>query len=121
MKNHHVHLIKKSEINYRVKPSVQTGFASPATHYTEPRIDLNETLVTNQSATFYVRVVSNVFVECGINENDVLIVDKSLTPKNNQLVVVISEESFKVVKFNQSSKTEVILWGVITYIIKSKL
>ena len=52
MKKDGAHLIKKTTKSHRVKPSTQTGFSSPATHYNEPRIDLNDVLVKNPSATF---------------------------------------------------------------------
>lgn len=115
------HLIQKSTKNYRVKRPKQTGFSSPATHYTEPRIDLNDVLVNNASATFYIRVADDSFSEFQINEKDVLIVDKSLTPKQNQLALVVKEGTFQVERIEEQSVEEIQLWGVITYIIKSIL
>jgi len=114
-------LIEKSKKNYRVARPNQTGFSSPATHYNEPRIDLNDTLVTNASSTFFVRVVGNSFEKLNIKENDILIVDKSLTPRQDQLALVIQDGEFNVIKTKTSLKTETQLWGVITYIIKSVL
>jgi len=113
--------IKKSENSYRVERPVQTGFSSPATHYSEPRIDLNAVLTSNASATFYVRVVDDSFEDFNVFENDVLIIDKSLTPKNNQLVVAISDDAFKIIRIEKQQTTQVNIWGVITYIIKSVL
>lgn len=114
-------LVEKSKKSFRVVRSTQTGFASPATHYTEPRIDLNDVLVANPSATFYVRVVDNSFSELNILEKDVLIIDKSLIPKNNQLAVVIQDGNFNIIRIDSDSKEEIQLWGVITYIIKHTL
>ena len=112
--------IKKSEINYRVKRPNQTGFSSPATHYDEPRIDLNEVLVSNSSSTFYVRVTDDSFGEFQIFKNDVLIVDKARIPEKNQLILATQDGKFAVFKMNQENE-EFMLWGVITYIIKSTL
>lgn len=121
MKSGKVSLVKKTEKSYRVARPNQTGFSSPAKHYTEPRIDLNSELITNPSATFYVRVSDDSFSEFDIFKNDVLIIDKSLTPKNNQLALVIKEGAFQIEKIKEKSEEEFQLWGVITYIIKSTL
>ncbi|MBU2901824.1 S24 family peptidase [Maribacter dokdonensis] len=121
MNNLEISLIKKSENSHRVKRPTQTGFSSPATHYAEPRIDLNEVLVINSSATFFIRVVDDEHNEVGINTNDVLIVDKSITPKRNQLVLATVEDSFKIIKIDETSLSELNIWGTITYIIKSTL
>jgi DNA polymerase V len=111
--------IEKSQKNYRVLRPKQTGFSSPATHYTEPRIDLNHALITNPSATFYIRISDDGFRDFNIQKNDVLIVDRSFSPKENQLALVIHEGDFKIIRTNVSSEVEFQLWGVITYIIKS--
>lgn len=121
MKSGKVNLVEKSKKSYRVARPKQTGFSSPATHYTEPRIDLNAELIKNPSATFYVRVIDNSFSDFEILENDVLIVDKSLTPKNNQLAVIVKEDAFQIERIDTNSKEEIQLWGVITYVIKSVL
>lgn len=121
MNDSRIQSIKKSGKNYRVERPAQTGFSSPATHYNEPRIDLNAALVSNASATFFVRVSDDTFSEFGILEKDVLIVDKSLAPKNNQLVLAIDEDLFRVTRIDKCKNSEIRVWGVITYIIKSVL
>ncbi|MDG1731156.1 MAG: S24 family peptidase [Algibacter sp.] len=121
MKSPQAHQIKKSKKNYRVVRPIQTGFSSPATHYTEPRIDLNDVLIENASSSFYVRVIDDSFSDFNIFKNDVLIIDKALTPKKNQLVIVIQDEAFKIVRIEHGSTTKLQIWGVITYIIKSVL
>ncbi|MFD1062759.1 S24 family peptidase [Winogradskyella litorisediminis] len=118
MENSKASHINKSKKSYRVSRPTQTGFSSPATHYTEPRIDLNDVLVENQSATFFVRVIDEAYEEFNIFEKDVLIIDKSLTPKDNQLIVVIQDDAFKIIRFSKTLNIEFQLWGVITYVIK---
>jgi len=113
--------IKKAEKSHRVQRPTQTGFSSPATHYSEPRIDLNEVLVSNSSATFYVRVTDDAFHDFEIYNNDVLIIDRSLTPETNQLVFAIQYDSFDIVRIKNRAADELLIWGVITYIIKSVL
>lgn len=121
MEEDSAHQIKKTDENHRVARPTQTGFSSPATHYNEPRIDLNAVLISNSEATFYIRVIDNASEEFGISKNDVLIVDKSLSPKNNQLAVVVFEGAFQVKRMDKKLSEEIKIWGVITYIIKSVL
>jgi DNA polymerase V len=121
MKPENTHPIQKPKDNHRVARPTQTGFSSPATHYNEPRIDLNAVLAPNSEATFYIRVIDDSSSELGINKNDVLIVDKSLTPKNNQFAVAILEGNFQIVRINLDQTEEINVWGLITYIIKSVL
>lgn len=113
--------IKKSEDNYRVARPTQTGFSSPATHYNEPRIDLNSILAPNSESTFYIRVIDEASNHLNINKKDVLIVDKSLSPKQNQLAVVTQNGSFEIIRIEDDFSEELQVWGVITYIIKSTL
>ena len=110
--------VKKPEENHRVTRPRQTGFSSPATHYNEPRIDLNAVLVHNTEATFYIRMIDDTYANLHIHENDVLIVDKSLSPKQNQLAVAVVDGSFQVLIIDQMSRDTMNLWGVVTYIIK---
>lgn len=113
--------IKKSEREHRVLRPTQTGFSSPATHYAEPRIDLNEVLVDNPNSTFFMRVANANYKEHGIAEKDVLIIDKSILPKQNQLACVTTEGKFEVRRIEADSEEELQIWGTITYIIKSVL
>ena len=66
---------------------VGAGFTSPATDYIEEEIDLNMHLIKNVPATFIIRVQGKSMVDVGINDGDLLVVDKSLTPKNFSTVI----------------------------------
>lgn len=112
--------IKRVENRHTPEVSKQTGFPSPATHYLEPSICLEQELITNSDATFYVRIDSNELAEYNIHKNDVLIIDRSFYPKGNNLAMVIYEGEFKVIRIpSKGEKREFQLWGVITYIIHS--
>ena len=113
--------IKKSDKEHRVLRPTQTGFSSPATHYAEPRIDLNEVLIDNPESTFFMRVADTNYLEYSIAEKDVLIIDKSILPKHNQLACITTDGKFAIQRIDSDSKEEIEIWGTITYVIKSVL
>ncbi len=98
--------------------SQQTGFPSAATHYTEQRISLDNELITNSDATFFVRVEGNAYKSFTVFHNDVLLIDRSLNPTKNSLVLIIHDGEFAIA-FSSSikNKASCIVWGVVTYII----
>jgi|TARA_B110000259_G_scaffold140219_1_gene157908 DNA polymerase V len=111
---------KLSKVKNRHAPEVskQTGFPSPATHYAEPSIDLHKELIANRDATFFVRIAGDELSYYNIWNDDVLLIDRSLKPKKNDLVLVIIDGEFRVVKFPKVFlATEFVLWGLIRYII----
>jgi DNA polymerase V len=116
---------------------VGAGFPSPATDYVEDDIDLNAHLIKNIPSTFLIRVQGKSMSDVGIHNNDLLIVDRSLNPKNfstvianvNEELVVKTfireqEESFLTSgskklkdKINLTENPEIFIWGVVTYVI----
>ena len=116
---------------------VGAGFPSPATDYVEDDIDLNTHLIKNIPSTFLIRVQGKSMNKVGIHNDDLLVVDRSLNPKNFSTVIVnINEElvvktlikennqsfltsgskEFKD-KINLTANPEIIVWGVVTYVI----
>ena len=71
------------------------GFPSPATDYIEEDIDLNIHLIRNIPATFIIRVQGKSMVDVGIHDGDLLVVDKSLTPKNFSTVIANVHDEFQ--------------------------
>ena len=111
---------KLTKVKSRHEPGVskQTGFSSPATHYLEPTIDLNQELVINRDATFFVRVDGDAFKEHNIFDNDVLIIDRSLPQDFNAVALVVKDGEFKIQRIPFGfSEEEFTVWGIITYII----
>ena len=116
---------------------VGAGFPSPATDYVEDDVDLNTHLIKNIPSTFLIRVQGKSMNSMGVHDGDLLIVDRSLTPKNFSTVVININEELVVKSFikenNQSYLTsgsknskdkinfdenpEMLIWGVVTYVI----
>ena len=75
---------------------LQAGFPSPAQGEYADSIDLNRALITNPAATFCARVIGNSMVDAGINEGDLLIIDRSVTPQNGNIAVCFIDGDFTV-------------------------
>ncbi len=115
------------------------GFPSPATDYVEEDIDLNIHLIKNTPATFVIRVQGKSMSDVGICDGDILIVDKSLKPKNFSTVIAningdlvvknfVKEKNLKFLSsgsknFNDriviNENSDIFIWGVVTYVIHS--
>ncbi|MDD4202574.1 MAG: translesion error-prone DNA polymerase V autoproteolytic subunit [Candidatus Omnitrophica bacterium] len=115
---------------------VCAGFPSPADDYVEKRLDLNELLIKNSAATFFVKVTGESMIGAGINDGDILIVDKSKKADNNNIVIAVlngeltvkrvqknknklflipANDAFK--KIEVTEDTDFIVWGVVTNVI----
>lgn len=116
---------------------VRAGFPSPADDFIENSIDLNKELVKNPASTFYARVAGDSMVDMGIEEGDLLVIDKSLDPYNNciavcfldgeftlkrvelydgHILLVPANEKFKPIKVTEDN--DFMVWGVVKYVIK---
>jgi len=113
--------IRRPEERHQAEVSKQTGFPSPATHYQEAKIDLNKELLSHTDAAFFVRVKGDD-LSLGIHNNDVLIIDRALSAKPNNLALTIEEGEFKIKRIPKvTSDKELLIWGVITYVIHAVL
>lgn len=75
---------------------VQAGFPSPAQGYEQQAIDLNELMVSNPPATFFVRAKGDSMVDAGIREGDLLVVDFSRQPRHGDIVIARLDDGFTV-------------------------
>jgi len=119
-----------------VSASVEAGFPSPADDHLERGIDLNDELVRNPAATFYVRVKGESMRDAGIHPGDLLMIDRSVTPADKQIVVAMIDGEFTVKRFRKRNgkitleaenpafhpieigeDQELTIWGAVIYII----
>lgn len=76
--------------------TVHAGFPSPAQDYMSGGIDLNKELVRHPEATFYVRVSGDSMTGAGICDGDVLVVDRSLEPRDGSIAICFTDGEFLV-------------------------
>jgi len=79
--------------------TVHAGFPSPAADHAQKRIDINEHLVRNKAATFLFKVKGDSMTGVGIYANDMLVVDRSIEPKHNNIVLAVVNNDFTVKRF----------------------
>ena len=132
-------VVKSSQVKIAVAlERVSAGFPSPAQDYTEATLDLNELMVGNELATFIVEANSLSMLNAGIDIGDKLIVDRSLEAFDHDIVIAMIDNDFTVKRlviqsdliylkaenpdFNDiylEDGQELLIWGVVTNIIKA--
>ena len=116
--------------------TVSAGFPSPADDYEELRLDLNQHLIQHPSATFYARARGHSMRDAGIHDGDLLVVDRAVRPKNDDVAVCVVNGEFTVKRILiQNGRMALLpanpdyepipiteshdfrIWGVVTYVI----
>ena len=116
--------------------TVPAGFPSPAADYEEGKLDLNKHLIRNPAATFFVRVTGDSMLKAGIHSGDLLVVDRSIEPKDKKVVIAVvnGELTVKRIRIRKNRLTleaendayqsqeindqiEFEVWGVVTNVI----
>jgi len=115
---------------------VRAGFPSPADDYLESSLDFNQYLVKHPAATYCVRVTGESMKGAGIGDGDILVVDRSITPKSRKIVIAVIDGELTVKRFirkegrlflvPENPDFEPIeikdpsceIWGVVTHIIR---
>ena len=82
---------------------IKAGFPSPADDYIEKKLDLNEYLIKHPAATFFVRVEGESMIDAGIHSGDILIVDKSIEVKDNNIVIAAINGEFTVKRISKKN------------------
>lgn len=115
---------------------ISAGFPSSAENFIQQPLDLNDLVIKHATATFFVKVIGDSMIDAGIRSNDILIVDRSLTPTNNKVVVVRINDEFTVKRIQYAAdkimlladndnykpieitkSTDFEIWGVVTFVI----
>ena len=132
--------MRKNLVKNKVKLiSASAGFPSPAENYVEEKLNLNSYLIKNKESSFFVRVSGDSMINVGIFDNDILIVDRSIDPKRQSIVIVsidgelvikklmkdqsknyyLKSENSNYPNIKLNSNRDTIIWGVVTYVIHS--
>ena len=116
---------------------ISAGFPSPADDFKEFKISLDRTLVKNKEATFYAKVSGQSMIGAGLDDGDLLVVDKSLNPENNKIAVCFIDGEFTVKRLKVTTEGIYLqpenpaynpilvtdennfhVWGIVTHVIK---
>ena len=89
---------------------VRAGFPSPAQDYIDKSLDFNKELIQHPSATFYAKVVGLSMINAGINEGDIIVIDRSLEPRQNDVVVAFVNGEFTMKYLDLSEKEYGVIW-----------
>jgi DNA polymerase V len=121
-----------------VSAGISAGFPSPAMDFIDLTIDMNRHLIKHPSATFYGRVKGHSMKDVGIFDGDLLVIDKSLEPKNDKIAVcyldgeftvkrikvdngciwlVPANTDFQPIRVNEDN--DFLIWGIVTHVIKA--
>ena len=120
-----------------IEQGISAGFPSPADDFKEIRISLDKELVKNKDATFYARVSGESMIGAGLDDGDLLVIDRSLSPESGKIAVCLVDGEFTVKRIKKEKnklylmpenkkykpielkeENELIIWGVVEYVIK---
>ena len=120
-----------------VDTGISAGFPEPADDFDENRISLDDELIQNKDTTFFAKVKGQSMINAGLNDSDLLVIDRSLEPKNNKIAVCFLDGEFTVKRLrveknevwlqpenpdypiiNITEDNNFIIWGIVTNVIK---
>ena len=120
-----------------VEQGISAGFPSPADDFKEVRISLDKELVKNKESTFYARVSGDSMIGAGLDDGDLLVIDRSLSPENGKIAVCFIDGEFTVKRIKKEKnkvylmpenkkykpleikeENQLIMWGIVEYVIK---
>jgi DNA polymerase V len=121
-----------------VAGGIKAGFPSPAADFEEDKISLDQMVVKHKEATFYARVKGSSMTEAGINDGDILVIDRSLEPHDNKVAICYIDGEFTVKRIKKdkdcvwlmpenlnfppikvTEENELIIWGIVTHVLKT--
>lgn len=89
---------------------IRAGFPSPAQDYLDKSLDFNKELIQHPSATFYAKVAGFSMINAGINEGDIIVIDRSLEPRQNDIVVAYINGEFTMKYLDLTQKDKGVIW-----------
>jgi DNA polymerase V len=120
-----------------VDTGISAGFPSPVNDFSESRISLDDELIKNKDSTFYAKVKGQSMIGAGLDDNDLLVIDRSLPPENNKIAVCFLDGEFTVKRLrvdknevwlqpenpnypiiNITKENDFMVWGIVTNVIK---
>jgi len=116
---------------------VRAGFPSPAADYIDQNIDLNKELIAHPSATFFVRIKGHSMKDAGMEDGDVVLIDRAVKANDGKIALCCWNGEFTIKRLSYKGKAlwllpandnfapievtaemEMVVWGIVTYIIK---
>ena len=129
--------IQDSLGQWLIEEGISAGFPSPADDFKEVRISLDKELVKSKESTFYARVSGDSMIGAGLDDGDLLVIDRSLNPENGKIAVCFIDGEFTVKRIKKEKnklylipenkkyetvelkgEDQLIIWGVVEYVIK---
>jgi DNA polymerase V len=120
-----------------IESGIKAGFPSPAADFDESKISLDNVLVKNREATFYAKASGKSMIGAGIDDGDILVIDRSIDPQNNKIAVCFVDGEFTIKRIQVekdcvylmpenpkytpikiTEDNQLIIWGMVTYVIK---
>ncbi|MEN8775872.1 MAG: translesion error-prone DNA polymerase V autoproteolytic subunit [Polaribacter sp.] len=120
-----------------IDTGISAGFPIPAEDFEQDRVSLDEELVKNKNTTFFAKVKGQSMINAGLEDNDLLVIDRSLQPENNKIAVCYLDGEFTVKRLrveknevwlqpenpdypiiNITEENDFLIWGIVTNVIK---
>lgn len=120
-----------------VDTGISAGFPSPADDFKEQRLSLDDELIKNKESTFFARVSGQSMIGAGLNDKDLLVIDRSIEPTHNKIAVCFLDGEFTVKRLKVENdevwlqpenptyqpiqitqENNFVIWGVVTNVIK---
>lgn len=121
-----------------ISAGIKAGFPSPAADFDETRVSIDQIVVKHKEATFYAKASGTSMIGAGIDDGDILVIDRSLEARDGKIAVCFVDGEFTVkrIKVEQdcvyllpenpkfepikvTEENELIVWGIVTHVVKS--
>ena len=120
-----------------IKDGIKAGFPSPAADFDGTKISIDQLVIKNEAATFYAKASGHSMIGAGIDDGDILVIDRSIEPTHNKIAVCFIDGDFTIkrIKIEEdcvylqpenpkyqpikvTEDNDLIIWGIVTYVVK---